>query len=60
MTSGELLEELNWFSFFLSFVVTDVPALVWCHCRYGATSPASKILENEKSQGLVHGLWVSV
>ena len=28
------------------FQVTDVPALVRCHCRYGATSPASLITEN--------------
>ena len=31
---------------FCSFRVTDVPALVRCHCRYGATSLASQNPEN--------------
>ena len=31
---------------FCSFPVTDVPALVRCRCRYGATSPASQNPEN--------------
>ena len=33
---------LAWLVFFPGFFpVSDVPALVRCHCRYGTTSPAS-------------------
>ena len=42
-----------WLVSFCSFPVSDVLAQVMCHCRYGATSPASSIIENKINEACV-------
>ena len=48
MTIGELVEGRAGLVSFPFFLVKDVPALVRCHCRYGAMSLASQITEKHR------------